>query len=344
MSMDHQTHTAGGDEKEILTIHDVARELGVSASTVSRAISGKGRIGEETRQRVLQFIQDSSFHPNAAARSLAQSRTFNLAIIMPEVRDLVDMPFFHTCMHGAEEVAQSNDYDLLVVTTDGTNLRPLERMVGNRKVDGMILTRTYAKDVFVEYLKQSGVPFVTVGRCYDPKVLQVDHDNSGACKELVMLLISKGMEKVAYLGGGMDQMVNIDRFDGYRQAYAAYRMETEKKWIHTDLTTKSQIAKAVDDLLKVGVDCMLCQDDYICDAVVHELADKGVSIPKDMRVASCHYSRLLDNFPVTITSLKFDIMDIGRKAAQVLIDQLAGKNPSTLTMLDYEISLKESTK
>ncbi len=336
--------TENGDSKEILTIHDVARELGVSASTVSRAISGKGRIGEETRQRVLQFINANSFHPNAAARSLAQSRTYNLAIIMPEVRDLVDMPFFHTCMHGAEEVAQANDYDLLVVTTDGTNLHPLERMVGNRKVDGMILTRTYENDVFVEYLKNVGIPFVTVGRCYDPKVLQVDHDNAGACKELTMLLISRGMEKIAYLGGGLDQMVNIDRYAGFRQGYEAYRKQPDKRWIYTDLVNKNQISRAVDELLHLGVDCMLCQDDFICNEVVQELNNRKVSIPGGMRVASCHYSRLLDNYPVTITSLKFDIMDIGRKAVQVLLDQLNGKNPRTLTMLDYEISLKESTK
>ena len=139
--------------KENLTIHDVAKALGVSASTVSRAISGKGRIGEGTRQRVLAYISEKSFYPNASARSLAQSKTYNIAIIMPEVKDLVDMPFFHTCMHGAEEIAQLNDYDLLIVTTDGTNTKPLERMVNNRKVDGMILTRLYKDDVFVKYLK-----------------------------------------------------------------------------------------------------------------------------------------------------------------------------------------------
>ncbi len=332
------------ENKEILTIHDVARELGVSASTVSRAISGKGRIGEETRQRVLSFINAHNFYPNAAARSLAQSRTYNLAIVMPTIRDLVDMPFFHTCMHGAEEVASRNDYDLLVVTTDGNDLRPLERMVNNRKVDGIILTRTYENDIFVDYLKTSGIPFVTVGRCYDPKVLQVDHDNTGACKELVRILFSKGMRHIAYLGGGLDQMVNIDRFMGYIQAHQAYRMTPDESIIYRELKNRDDIDKAVDELLTRKVDCILCQDDYICDGVVHHLAERGVSIPKGLRVASCHYSRLLDNYPVTITSLKFDIMEIGRKATQVLLDRLNGKEPDNLNILDYMIDLKESTK
>ena len=333
-----------GESKEIMTIHDVARELGVSASTVSRAISGKGRIGEATRQRVLAFINDNQFHPNAAAKSLAQSRTFNLAIVMPEVKDLVDMPFFHTCMHGAEEVAQSNDYDLLVVTTDWSNLHPLERMVGNRKVDGIILTRTYENDPFVAYLKEARMPFVAVGRCYDPKVLQVDHDNAGACRELVTILFGRGLDRIAYLGGSMDQMVNLDRYMGYCQAYEAYRRKPDEEIIYKTLQNTAQIASAVDEILRKKVDCILCQDDFICDGVVRHLGERGVKIPDQIRIASCHHSRMLDNYPITITSLKFDTMEIGRKACQVLLDEIEGRKPKRLTMLDYEISLKESTK
>ncbi len=330
--------------KENLTIHDVARALGVSASTVSRAISGKGRIGEETRQRVLQYIDEKSFYPNASARSLAKSKTYNIAIIMPEVRDLVDMPFFHTCMHGAEEAAQVNDYDLLVVTTDGSNTKPLERMVNNRKVDGMILTRLYKNDVFVKYLKSTGMPFVAIGNSSDTEIVTVDHDNYGGCKELVKLLVSKRIGKVAYLGGGMEQTVNIRRVEGYMDGLKESGKTVDKSIIYTDLTSKMQVSKAVEEVLKTGSDCILCQDDYICDEVVHHLADKGISIPKEMKVASCHHSKLLDNFPVTITSLKFDTMEIGRKACQVLLAMINGEETEKNTLLDYEINLKESTK
>lgn len=105
------------------TIQDVAKELGVSTSTVSRAISGKGRIGKETRERVLKYIEENGYYPNAAAQSLAQSKTNNIAIILPEVDTLVEMPFFHTCMYAVEEMAQANDYDILVVITSGKDPR-----------------------------------------------------------------------------------------------------------------------------------------------------------------------------------------------------------------------------
>lgn len=329
---------------KIKTIHDVARELGVSASTVSRAISGKGRIGSATRERVLQYIEEHGFYPNAAAQSLAQSRTNNIAIILPEVKTLVDMPFFHTCMYGMEEVAQANDYDILVVITNGRDTRPLERLILNRKVDGMILTRTYEDDFFARFLKERQIPFVTVGQIDDDEIIQVDNDNIGACKELVTVLFSKGIRQIAYLGGGMEQTVNRCRYEGYLEGFAKSARTVRNDIIYTNLSNRVMVEKAVDELLDNEVDCMLCQDDYICDEVIRRLAKEGIEIPRQMKVASCHYSRVLENYPVTITSLKFDIMDLGRRACKVLLDSINGKEVPIRTLLDYEVILKESTK
>ena len=330
--------------EKVMTIHDVARELGVSASTVSRAISGKGRIGEATRKRILEYIEEHGFYPNAAAQSLAQSRTNNIAIILPEVKTLVDMPFFHTCMYGVEEVAQANEYDIIVVTTNGKDTKPLERLISNRKVDGMILTRTYEDDFFANFLKERQIPFVTVGKVAAEGMIQVDHDNAGACRELVTVLFSKGIQRIAYLGGNMNQMVNRSRYEGYLDAFKKTKRKVEEDIVYTDLSNKVLVEKAVDELIEEKVDCMLCQDDFICDEVVRKLAREGISIPRQMKVASCHYSRVLENYPVTITSLRFNTTELGRRSCQVLLDYINNKVVPDMTLLDYEIILKESTK
>lgn len=339
----NEMNNNSGNDK-MMTIHDVARELGVSASTVSRAISGKGHIGAATRDRILAYIEEHGFYPNAAAQSLAQSRTNNIAIILPEVNTLVDMPFFHTCMYGVEEVAQANDYDIIVVTTNGNDTKPLERLIKNRKVDGMILTRTYENDKYVKFLKQKRIPFVAVGKFPDDDVVQVDHDNVGACKELVTVLFAKGIQNIAYLGSNMDQMVNRCRYQGYEEAYRKGKRKLNQDLVYTDLSSRAMVEKAVEELKNSGVECILCQDDYICDEVVRKLARMGVRIPDQMKVASCHYSRVLENYPITITSLKFNITELGRRSCQVLLDMIHGKTVPDKTLLDYEIILKESTK
>ncbi len=326
------------------TIQDVAKDLGVSTSTVSRAISGKGRIGKETRERVLKYIEENGYYPNAAAQSLAQSKTNNIAIILPEVDTLVDMPFFHTCMYAVEEMAQANDYDILVVITSGKDPRPLERLILNRKVDGMILTRTYENDCFVPLLLGKKIPFVTIGQTEIDGVVQIDSDNKGACMELTSVLLSKRIGRIAYLGGNMEQMVNKCRYKGYLEAYEQFGKKPENSLIYMNLVNKVLIGKAVEELLEKKADCMLCQDDFICDEVLHLLAAKNIKVPEHVRVASCHYSRILDNYPIMITSLKFDIMQLGRTACKILLDMIDGKKVPGRTLLDYEVILKESTK
>ena len=98
----------------VITISDVAEALGVSKTTVSRAISGKGRIGEATRQKVLAYIEEHDYKPNVIARGLAQSKTFNLCVVMPEDYALVDLPFFQEVITGIQEIAGMNEYDILL--------------------------------------------------------------------------------------------------------------------------------------------------------------------------------------------------------------------------------------
>ena len=241
-------------------------------------------------------------------------------------------------------MAQANECDILVVITNGKDVRPLERLIMNRKVDGMILTRTYDNDCFVPILKEKQIPFVTIGQINDPDVVQIDSDNAGACMELTTVLLSKRIGRIAYLGGSMEQMVNRCRYEGYLEAYEQFGIKPESDLIYMNLSSKVMIEKAVTELLEKKVDCMLCQDDFICDEFVHLLAERNIQIPEQMRIASCHYSRVLDNYPVTITSLRFDITELGRTACKVLFDMIDGKEVPHRTLLDYEVILKESTK
>ena len=129
------------EEKRIYTIDDIARELGVSKTTVSRAISGKGRIGQATRERVLAFIKEHDYRPNVVARGLAQRKTYNIALLMLKDYVATEFLFFKDCMNGICEVASEYNYDIIISMIDGEDISQIQRLEANRKVDGIIVSR-----------------------------------------------------------------------------------------------------------------------------------------------------------------------------------------------------------
>ena len=142
-----------------ITISDVAEALNVSKTTVSRAISGKGRIGTETRERVLAYIKEHDYKPNVIAKGLAQSKTFNLCVVIPGDYAVVDLPFFQEAIVGVQEIAGKHEYDILLCICNGNDIVSLKRIIMNRKVDGVILLRTLVEDERISFLKEKGIPF-----------------------------------------------------------------------------------------------------------------------------------------------------------------------------------------
>ena len=238
-------------EQSKITIGDVAEALGVSKTTVSRAISGKGRIGEETRQRVLKYIKENHYQPNVVAKGLAKSKTYNIGWVMPGDSSVTDLPFFQRCMMGISEVAAAKDYDILISMVFDHDISQLKRAVKNRKVDGIILGRTLVDDERVEYLKDSGMPFVVIGSSLDDQVIQIDNDHINACRELTSILLLKGVKKIALIGGDSNHVVNQTRRKGFEMGLKEQGIDKNASWIYMDSDTDSMVERVVDECLSL---------------------------------------------------------------------------------------------
>lgn len=333
-----------GNSRKI-TINEVAEALGVSATTVSRALSGKGRIGEKTRQRVIEYARDHGFQPNTERKIKNGNRgTDTIAIVLPEAKELADQPFFYTCMSGVNEMAQANACDTLIITAGIQDLSQLRRVVGAGKVDGVILAQTYRIDPFAAYLKDQKIPFVAIGSLDDDDVVQVDHDNRGGCRDLTAILLARGMRRIAYLGSAEGKVVNEERYAGYMQAHEDAGISVDSGIVSRSELTVSEMEKKVEQFLQRNADCILCQDDSVCGNVLKTLRSRGKEVPGDVKVASCYNSKMLENYPLSITTLDFDEMESGRTACRLLLDLIGGRRVPQKTILDHEVLLKDSTK
>jgi DNA-binding LacI/PurR family transcriptional regulator len=328
-----------------LTIDDIARELNVSKTTVSRAISGKGRISEATRKRVQDFIKEHNYRPNVMAKGLANRKTYNIGYVVPDSYQLADLPFFQQCLVGICSTAAARDYDVLLTLWPKDDISSVVRLVDNRKVDGLILSRTLVGDKATEYLLEKDVPFVTIGTMVGNKrIIQVDNDHRSACKELTASLLTKGNRRLGLIGGDQSHVVTGKRLQGYMDAFLDSGLGVDRSLIYMDALDGLAVEQAVEGLLRKEVECIICMDDAICTYALKKLRMAKIKVPKEVKVASFYSSTILENNIPSITTLKYDVRELGSVTCQILFDRMEGKEVPSRTLLGYEVIWQDSTQ
>lgn len=326
------------------TLSDIARELGVNKATVSKAISGKGNLSAQTRQRILEFIEECGYRPNAVAQSLARSRTYNIGLMMPGQVEDVDSAFFRECLNGVCQVASDRQYDVLMALDQETTTHHIARLIDNRKIDGIIAMRSLVHSPVVGFLKEKQVPFVLIGPTSDPEALHIDNDNRSACRDMTALLISQGVTKMALIGGDENNCVTRSRLLGFGDACSQAGLPEEAQGVFLNVAEEGRLAQAVQEAISQGADCIVCMDDYLCSLTMAHLRSLGVPVPQKVKVASFYDSVLLKNNIPPVTSLHFDAVELGRRACRMLIDRLEQQPEQDYAPPAYEILQRASTK
>lgn len=294
-------------------LSDIAEELGLSQSTVSRALSGKGRISEDTRRRVTEYIRETGYRPNSIAKSLAQKKTFNLCALLPEDALSSQMPFFHQCLMGIGTAAVTHDYDVIITSVSEGNCEHLRRVISADKADGYILMRAVAEDPALALLKSLGLPFVLIGSSGDKDIIQIDTDNASAAKALTCSVIRDGSVRPALLVGKMNYEVNRSRARGYTEALGGQDMSPPL--IFDWLGSPEDIRTALLAAEKADADAIICGDDYICAHVLTSMQGRERRLP----VASLYGSDMLSLLGTVKTAEFADARELGSRAAEKLL-------------------------
>ena len=324
----------------VVTISDIAKELGVSKSTVSRVINCKGRIGAETRRRVMEKVQSCNYVPNPMAKGLVLRQTFNIGVVIPKNEE--DNPFFYNFLVVISESVYKVVYDALIVVQGGGDITPLRRLVINRKVDGIILTRLEEKDESVDFLKKEGIPFIVMGTPDDNEFCHVGSDQISGCYEMTKFMISRGCEKVAVLAGDNKNSVNTFRFEGFKRGFASSGISLDGSVVHWNLENQKDVFSILPDIMKKNPQCLVCMDDIICVYVLKWLKQNDYEVPADIQVISFYDSQVLENNTPPITALNVNVSNLTKKAGNLLVDIIEGKKVPSHTKVGYELRIRES--
>ena len=325
-----------------VTISDIAEKLGVSKSTVSRALNCKGRIGAETRRKILEMAESCNYIPNSLAKGLVLRHTFNIGVVVPKDADKGDIPFFQNCLIGISEAAYKLDYDVVLVVQGVGDITPLRRLVTNRKVDGVILTRLEEDDESVKYLKKEGVPFLVFGTSDDEDIYQIDSDQVSGCFEMTKFMISKGCRRVAVLGGNKNYRVNAYRYKGFEDACISSGISLDECSVLWGMDSQEALDKALPGLLEENPQCLVCMDDAICVYVLKWLKQNDYEVPADIEVISFYDNQVLENNTPPVTALNVNVSSFTSLASRILVGLIEGKEVDSKTTVKYELKIRES--
>lgn len=324
-----------------MTLDEIARELGVSKSTVSRALSGKGRIGSNTRKKIQEYVKRQDVEGQEG--SFGKISTRSIGVELPADVYISGGPYFQECILGICETANFLDYDVLIATVTANDVSGIRTLVERQKVDGIILTRSLEDDRILQYLTETGFPVGLTGISSRPGVIQVDTDNEAASESLTSLLIGRGYQHFALILDSMEYMVNKSRYRGFYNALTHSGIDPEKQLVMSGPLKLDMLDSVIHDMINKKVQCIICGDDIICTRIMSSLQAEGYRIPKDIAIASLYNSPNLDCFTPSITAVNVSARQVGNMISRQMINFLTGKEYQARTIMDYEILMRRST-
>lgn len=311
--------------KRAVTLKDLARELNLSTSAVSKALRNDPEISPATILRVGQLARERQYVPNEAARRLKQSRTFKIGVIIP---DLLDQ-FYALALRGVEESATRSRYNVLISQTheDPDKERMLiETMIRNR-VDGVLIAttaQTYRTD-FVRRLEGFGIPVVFFVRSpRDRALYSVTGDSFAGGRQAVTYLIEQGHRRIAHLRGPYSLLISQERHEGYQRALTDHGLPYDTALVKSlDLTTES-VAEAMTGLMRLPEPptAVLTFKSYVTLEAIQFLKQHP---PQPKPVAFMGFGNLpllrhVDYRP--LASIDADPVEVGTEAFRLLLHRL----------------------
>ncbi len=309
-----------------VTIKDIARELGISPSTVSRALKDHPDISTETKKVVHALAEKLNYQPNIVALNLRQKKTNTIGVIIPELVHF----FFSTVISGVEDVAYQAGYSVILAQSNESYEREKTdiKALFNSRVDGMLISVSRETKNFdhIESIISKGVPVVFYDRMYNnPSTSKVIVDDYIGAKEAVEHLIDQGYKRIAHLEGAPSLIISADRKRGYIDALKEHKMEIKDSMIQECPSGSQEDGnRATKKLLAMPnpPDAIFTNNDPMAIGAMMAIKEKGLRIPQDVGLvgfSNWSYGSLIEPSLTTVDQPGFEM---GQEAARLLIRQI----------------------
>lgn len=306
-----------------ITIKDIAKELSISPSTVSRALKDHPDISQETKKQVNELAKKLDYQPNLIAQSLRQSKTFTLGVIIPRLVH----HFFSTIISGLESVAHEHNYNLIITQSNEDEKREMQnvRALLSSRVDGIFVSmarHTQAIEHF-QMVEKRGIPLIFFDRVCEaiPTHRVIIEDFEGAFAG-VEHLIKTGCKKIVHFAGPEKLRISKERFRGYQEAHQKYQIPLQESLI-IQADNKYEGEVAVRQLLQEGkqFDGIFTVNDDTAIGALQALREAQIAVPEQVSVIGFGNDPLCEIVVPMLSSIKQPGFEMGQAVMKLFLEQ-----------------------
>lgn len=335
-------------KSHIITIKDIARELGVSPSTVSRALKDHPDISIETRRSVQALAEKLKYKPNAIALSLKSKRSNIVGVVIPEVVHY----FFSSVISGIEEVAGKNGYSVMIAQSNEHYEKEVEAVaaLADSRIDGLLISisKETADFSHLKMIKDEGLELVFFDRVPDEEISDsiVIDDFKGALKA-VNHLIDTGRKKILHLSGPQTRLIGRRRLKGYMQALFNRQLPVTDDLI-VPCDTFNEALRTIPRLLEqqLHFDAVFTVNDFTAAGVLQALRSAGKKVPDEIAIVGYGDDDIARMTFPTLSSVKQPGKEMGILAMEMLLKRLRSEtiNPVIVSeVLQTDLVIRESS-
>jgi len=332
-----------------ITIKDIARKLGISPSTVSRALKDHPDISSETKKQVNKLAKDLNYQPNAIALSLKHSRSFTIGVIIPETVHY----FFSSVISGIEDIAYDAGYNVMICQSAERYDRELSnsQMLYSNRVDGLLVSLAKGTENFdhLKFFQDNNIPIVFFDRGTDAFPCdQVLIDDYKAAFDATDFLIKRGHRKLIHLSAPLTLKIGAERYRGFYDALVSNQIEPQEN--HSFLADNFESSfNVVNELIESGnmPDGFFSVNDLTALGAVLALKNHGIKIPEDVGVVGFGNGQNTNLTDPALTTIDQNGYEMGKVAAQLLLKRIAtglADFVPEMHIIDTQMVIRNSTR
>jgi len=328
----------------MVSIKDIARAARVSHSTVSRALRNSPLVNAETRALVQRIAGEQGYSVSAAARSLVTGRSKTIGVVVTSISN----PFAGEIIAGVEEFALSHGYSIVLTTSHADPAREMRAVqsLHEHRVDGILVNSSRVGRLYGTVLSEMKVPIVLINNEHPGEfVHSVSIDNLRAGREATGYLVKLGHRRIGYVGNQFGLQADTERFSGYRQVLDEADIGFAPDLVaHGDGGPEAGMRAAAKLLaLPDPPTALFCYNDMQALGALRAARERRLSVPADLSVIGLDDLYLSSYTDPPLTTVQQPKQEMGRLAAQILLELLSGKTPESRITVEGKLVVREST-